>query len=118
MELLCRKGPHPNTSYTYEERESDVIRVLSYYDQKERGPDQFRETDDNGSLPIHIAATFMCRHFMEGRSLKKYEHYQRYTSTIVGFLLQEYPMSVAIPDRQGRLPLQIASEHKLPCYEV
>jgi hypothetical protein len=55
---------------------------------------------------------------MEGRSLKKYEHYQRYTSTIVGFLLQEYPVSVAIPDRQGRLPLQIASEHKLPCYKM
>lgn len=27
-------------------------------------------------------------------------------------------MSVAIPDRQGRLPLQIASEHKLPCYRI
>jgi hypothetical protein len=27
-------------------------------------------------------------------------------------------VSIAIPDRQGRLPLQIASEHKLPCYKI
>jgi hypothetical protein len=27
-------------------------------------------------------------------------------------------VSVAIPDRQGRIPLQIASEHELPCYKI
>jgi len=41
-----------------------------------------------------------------------------YGSKFVNFLLQEHPESVHILDGQGRLPLHVAAEHGLPCYDI
>lgn len=41
-----------------------------------------------------------------------------YSSAIVKFVLDEYPESINIPDGDGRLPLHIAIEHGLPCWQI
>ena len=42
----------------------------------------------------------------------------KYPSRLIKYLLTEYPESVRIPDKEGRLPLHIAVEHGIPCYGI
>lgn len=98
------------------DRIDGILKVLTMI--KERDPDQFRSRDNDGSLPLHIAATMMHRRVADGRIFVTPQRYNSYTSVMVKFLLHEYPESIGIPDQQGRLPLHIATEQKLPCYDV
>jgi ankyrin repeat protein len=86
-----------------------VLRVLQLI--QERVLDQFRMRDDNGSLPLHIA--MRNSHARRNQVLT-----HDYPSKLISFLLNEFPESISIPDGQGRLPLHIAVEHGLPCYDI
>ena len=59
----------------------------------------------------------MQNHFMEGYGFKDYKYNQRYTTTIIGFLLQVYPESLTIPARTPSFNT-LLREHKLPCFEI
>ena len=37
---------------------------------------------------------------------------------LVKYLIEEHPESVRFPDGQGRLPLHLAVEHGIPCYQI
>jgi hypothetical protein len=88
---------------------------LITYAIKERSPQQFSTKDDNGALPLHIAASFENKKcFRNDRGTERSKH-EFYTITA---LLNEYPEAASIPDGQGRLPLHIAASHGLVCSDL
>lgn len=127
---------HSSMKFTniYIERRKSNILVLEII--KARDPAQFRTRDDQGYLPIHIAAKLAFHVGEEEQDgeqendsttidsewnewvRQEYSTFVKYSSAIVRFLLDEYPESARVLDDQWRLPLHIALEHGSPCWNL
>eukprot|EP00566_Odontella_aurita_P010865 CAMPEP_0113549074 /NCGR_PEP_ID=MMETSP0015_2-20120614/13237_1 /TAXON_ID=2838 /ORGANISM="Odontella" /LENGTH=411 /DNA_ID=CAMNT_0000449755 /DNA_START=316 /DNA_END=1551 /DNA_ORIENTATION=+ /assembly_acc=CAM_ASM_000160 len=78
---------------------------------KVRNPEQFREKDHIGRLPLHVALSGKLSY---RDSMRNTEGFQK----IVSFLLKEHPQSAAILDASGMFPLHLAASKGIDCVDI
>jgi hypothetical protein len=79
-------------------------------------PDDVSEEDEDGNLPIHVAALgvfrsiHMARPSTEDYEGEDYDFYRGTAASTIAILLKANPASARFRNRQGKLPLQLAIE--------
>lgn len=83
-----------------------------------RHPEQARQVDSQGNLPLHYAVSGIfasdsengdcCCNDNESQKHQRQLRLQVYANVLVNNLLKLYPEAVLLPDGNGRLPLFIA----------
>jgi len=115
LEMIGAAGPFRGMACDYLKEISsrpDIDTVVSMLELiKKKAPEQFHIRNENGLLPLSVVMT-------SPRFTDDKERERDYASKLVTFLLNEYPESAHMPDKQKRLPLHVATEGGLPCIEL
>ena len=101
FQTIFAHGPHSHmtrsgTLVLHAAIHNDVLAMTYFLSLARRAPEQAKEFDDAGNLPIHLAAQMETHPGVENQYLK-----------IINFLLDVFPEGLTTRNRDGMLPLQL-----------